>query len=207
VDLRWTASTDNTSVAGYRILRNGLAVASVGSSVLTYSDTSVAAGGTYRYSVQAFDAARNASAASNSVPVTTPVAPAPVGCSPGVNVFTGCYFNNTDLASTPVLVRTDSKIEFDWTFTTPDRSLPFGNYSVRWQGNFSFQEGDHTFYASASDGMRIYVDGTLILDRWRDQPVYSYTIRRPMTAGVHLITVEYYQRTGTAIARLSWQKN
>jgi hypothetical protein len=106
-----------------------------------------------------------------------------------------------------VLIRTDNQIDFDWRFTSPDKSLPERNYSIRWQGSFAFEAGEYTFSATTSDGMRIYIDGSLILDRWRDQPEFSYTIRRLLPAGKHLITVEYYQRTGAPKARLAWKKN
>jgi hypothetical protein len=47
----------------------------------------------------------------------------------------------------------------------------------------------------------------LILDRWRDQPAYMFNIRRTLTAGQHLVTVEYYERTGLPVVDVSWQKN
>jgi hypothetical protein len=207
VEIRWAAGADNVGVTGYKVLRDGAALASVGASVLSYTDSSAAAGTTYRYAVQAFDAAGNHSAPGTPVSVTTPAAPAPSGCTPAINAFTGCYYPNIELSGNPVLIRTDNQIDFNWMYTSPDKSLPERNYSVRWQGSFTFEAGDYTFSATTSDGMRIYIDGSLILDRWRDQPEYSYTIRRLLPAGTHLVTVEYYQRTGAPRARVSWKKN
>jgi hypothetical protein len=208
VDLTWTASTDNVGVTGYQIQRNGSPLQSVGASVLAYSDSGAAANTTSTYSVRAFDAAGNYSGTSNGVPVTTPASPVAASCpAPATEAFTGCYYNNTDLAGTPALVRTDSRINFDWWYTSPASSVSKVNFSVRWQGNFFFTQGTYTFLAMASDGMRIWIDGNLILDRWRDQPVYNYTLRPTLTQGNHLVTVEYYERTGTGTAWLSWQKN
>jgi uncharacterized repeat protein (TIGR01451 family) len=69
VTVSWTASTDNVSVAGYRVLRNG---AQVGTSVqTTYTDTGVSPSTTYIYTVVAYDAANNASAPSQGLSVTT----------------------------------------------------------------------------------------------------------------------------------------
>jgi cellulose 1,4-beta-cellobiosidase len=73
VDLSWAASTDNIGVAGYTVRRDGAVVATV-SSGTTYSDTKAAPGTTYQYSVTAFDAAGNTSAARLAAPVTTPTA-------------------------------------------------------------------------------------------------------------------------------------
>jgi chitodextrinase len=205
VNLTWMASTDNVGVAGYRVSRNGSQIATVSASSLSYRDESAVPDTTYTYTVRAFDAAGNQSALSNTAIARTPPAPVASSCSPGVNTFTGCYYAGLELDGTPTLIRTDSVINFDWTFTKPDPRLP-AQYSVRWEGTFTFEEGMHTFYATASDGVRLYIDGILVLDRWRDQPVYTFAVRRHVTAGAHLMTMEYYQRTGTANAALTWRK-
>lgn len=73
VSIRWTASTDNTAVTGYRIYRNG---AQIGTSTsTTFNDVNVLPTRTYSYTVRAFDAANNVSAISRALSVTTPVAP------------------------------------------------------------------------------------------------------------------------------------
>lgn len=208
VDLAWSASTDNVGVAGYQIVRNGSPLANVGGSSLTYTDSTVTAGTAYAYTIRAFDAAGNYSGPSNSAAVTTPAPPVSSTCpGPAQDAFTGCYYNSIDLSGTPALVRTDGQINFDWTFTSPDKSVPGPAYSIRWQGSFQFDGGAYTFTAMASDGIRLYIDGGLVLDRWRDQPIYFYTVRPALTAGRHLITMEYYERTGTPSAHLTWQNN
>ncbi|MCD1260402.1 discoidin domain-containing protein [Paenibacillus athensensis] len=70
VSLSWTASTDNVGVSGYDIYRNGTQVGT--SATTSYNDTGLAAATSYSYYVKARDAAGNASAASNTVSVTTP---------------------------------------------------------------------------------------------------------------------------------------
>jgi hypothetical protein len=67
ISLSWKAATDNVGVTGYEVWRNGSKVASTAAT--SYSET--LASGTYTYSVIAYDAAGNRSAASNSVSVTT----------------------------------------------------------------------------------------------------------------------------------------
>jgi chitodextrinase len=69
VGLSWTASTDNVGVAGYDILRNGVAVAT--STTTTYTDAGLAADTSYSYSVRARDLADNLSAASAAITVQT----------------------------------------------------------------------------------------------------------------------------------------
>jgi chitodextrinase len=72
VALSWNASSDNVGVAGYTVYRNGAALATVGGSTLSYTDTAVSSVTQYTYAVDAFDAAGNHSAQSASVSLTTP---------------------------------------------------------------------------------------------------------------------------------------
>jgi cellulose 1,4-beta-cellobiosidase len=76
VALTWTASTDNVGVAGYRVYRGGALVGTVTSPGFT--DGGLTAGTTYSYSVVAYDAAGNASAAATAGATT----PAPNDTSP-----------------------------------------------------------------------------------------------------------------------------
>jgi hypothetical protein len=71
VDVSWSASTDDVGVAGYRVRRDGTEIATVASGT-SYSDTTASPGTTATYSVSAFDAAGNTSAATSAPPVTTP---------------------------------------------------------------------------------------------------------------------------------------
>jgi chitodextrinase len=74
INLSWTASTDNVGVTGYRVYRAGTLLATVGA-VTAYQDTGLSASTSYSYTVQAVDAAGNASAQSASVSATTQAAP------------------------------------------------------------------------------------------------------------------------------------
>jgi len=74
VSLTWSASTDDVGVTGYRVVRDGATIATVGGTTTSYGDTSVAASTTYTYVVRAFDAAGNTSDVSNTASATTPPA-------------------------------------------------------------------------------------------------------------------------------------
>ena len=211
IDLLWTASSDNTGVTGYQVIRNGVMISSVPGATLVYVDNSVAAGSTYAYSVAAYDAAGNVSSPSASLQVTTPNGPPPVVTStcpaPASGAFTGCYYPNTTLSGNPTLVRTDNQVNFDWANGTPDRSLTPLNFSATWQGQFTFAPGTYVFTIITSDGMRVSIDGNSILDEWRDQSPMIYTVTQSVSQGTHLISIQYYERTGGATAHVSWTLN
>jgi hypothetical protein len=122
-----------------------------------------------------------------------------------VGAFTGCYYNNVTMTGNPAMVRTDNQINFDWGAGTPGPAITSYDFSARWQGYFTFTQGVHSFTATASDGMRLYIDGNLLLDRWRDQAATMYTVSQSLSAGTHLVTVEYYEHTGWPTAHLTWQ--
>ncbi|GEM_PF-6113247 len=67
VSLSWTASTDNVGIAGYRIIRNSIQVATTTGTGTTYTDNGLASSTTYTYQVGAYDAALNLSGLSGSV--------------------------------------------------------------------------------------------------------------------------------------------
>ncbi len=71
VNLSWTASTDNESVAGYKIYRGGSYLGS--STTTSYSDTTVdGLHSSYSYTVLAYDPTGNQSAQSSAITVTMP---------------------------------------------------------------------------------------------------------------------------------------
>jgi hypothetical protein len=203
VDLVWIAGSSNPT--GYQIIRNGALVTTINSSLLGFADTGLSANSTYSYVIKAVDAAGNQSSASNAISVTTPSAAPVTACAgPATNAFTGCYYNNTDLSGNPALVRTDNQINFNWGSGSPGGGVTPQNFSVRWQGIFGFNPGTYTFTLTMSDGFRFYIDGVPLRAAWRDEGPSMFTFTQTLSQGNHLITVEYYESTGTAQANLSW---
>ena len=70
VALSWNASTDNSAVSGYRVVRDGSQIAFATTN--SYTDTTVSDDNEYRYTVQAVDVAGNASGASAPFDAHTP---------------------------------------------------------------------------------------------------------------------------------------
>lgn len=70
VQLKWSAAVDNLGVTGYDILRDGQVIGSAAADTLSYTDTGLVAGVTYRYTVRARDAQGNLSPASAVISVS-----------------------------------------------------------------------------------------------------------------------------------------
>ena len=74
VSLQWTVATDNVGVTGYDVLRGGSVVGTTAGT--SFTDTGLASGTQFAYTVRARDAAGNLGPASNEVQATTkPAAP------------------------------------------------------------------------------------------------------------------------------------
>jgi LmbE family N-acetylglucosaminyl deacetylase len=137
--------------------------------------------------------------------VTPTVTPTPTAtATPGSNSFTGQYFSNQNLTGSPTLTRNDLSVNFDWGSNAPDPSLPKDNFSVRWTDNQTFPAGTYNFSVTADDGVRLFLDGNAIINKWIDQPATIYTTNVSLTSGQHSIVMEYYDNTQNAVAKLSW---
>jgi hypothetical protein len=117
----------------------------------------------------------------------------------------GEYFDNRWLGGAPVLTRSDKFIDFYWGYGSPDVRIPPDNFSVSWTRTVDFEPGLYRFTTTTDDGVRLWVGGQVVIDRWRDQWVQSHsgTIYLSGEAVVHM---ETYEHTGVAVARLRWTR-
>ncbi|MBK8051246.1 MAG: LysM peptidoglycan-binding domain-containing protein [Anaerolineales bacterium] len=132
--------------------------------------------------------------------------PQPQPCPPLVGAWTGEYFGNRDLIPPPVYTRQDGAIAFDWGLHGPGGGVPPTNFSVRWSKTEPFDGGTYRFWATVDDGVRIWVDGQLVLDYWRVGPATSVQCDHYLSPGVHTIKVEYFQAEGVAVAYVKYAR-
>jgi beta-glucanase (GH16 family) len=143
--------------------------------------------------------------APNPAPTPTPV-PAPVTCpSAATNAFTACYYDNVNFTN-PQYTRTEASVNNDWGAGSPASAIGADTFSAVYEGKFSFDSGTYNFTATADDGVRLYLDGSKILDDWSDHSARSQSVSKSVTSGTHTVRLEYYENTGDATAKLSWTK-
>jgi len=109
INLSWAASTDNVGVTGYRVYRAGALIATVGA-VTGYQNTGLTASTSYAYTVQAIDAAGNASGQSNAASATTQSGAIPNPMSDSVKPTAPAGLTATAASST--------QINLSWTAST-----------------------------------------------------------------------------------------
>ncbi len=131
--------------------------------------------------------------------------PAPVATQAADPPWAATYFANTDLSGEPVLTRQEAALDHNWGLGSPGEGVPADYFSARWVQSCYFEGGLYRFTTWTDDGVRLWVDGGLLIDSWRPMRGYrSASVR--LTSGTHEIRMEYYEQTGAALARLTWRR-
>jgi hypothetical protein len=125
--------------------------------------------------------------------------------TPNVAGFRGEYFDNMDFTNL-VMVRADSAVNFDWGLGSPDPRMDVNTYSVRWSARIRprFSE-TYTFTTTTDDGVRLWVNGQLLIDHFGDQPATAWSGTIALTANQSYdLVMEYFENGGDASAKLAW---
>jgi len=133
----------------------------------------------------------------------------------------GEYFRNRELSGTPALVRVDPQIGFNWDRGSPtdnllargeagpDEAVPADDFSIRWSGQLlPPASGSYRIEAAANDGVRLYLDGKLLLDHWQDSDrLRADGVDVQLQAGrAYDLRLEYYEAGRDAGVRLAWRQ-
>lgn len=132
--------------------------------------------------------------------------------TPGIK---GEYFNNRELQGEPALVRNETSLNFDWGYGngndqgkmgSPDSTrIRVNHWSARWTGKLlSPGEGNFEIGLAADNGVRLFLDGKLVLDSWVDsRPSKFKTVPFAFSAGRQYdLKVEFYENMGSASCRM-----
>jgi len=150
-------------------------------------------------------------------PTATPTAtytPTPLPCAvPGGNGLLArfyAYFGDqtTNAFTNLVYTRTDPEVNFNWGTNSPQPgSVPVDNFRVQWTGQvYPPYPGEYQFFTWSDDGVRLYIDGNLIINNWTNHgSTQNYSGNQNLSCGAHNIELEFYENTGNAVIRLGWQ--
>ncbi len=139
-----------------------------------------------------------------NVPVVQPPPLPPPTPAPPVVItdWKGEYFNNRNLQGQPALVRNDPDLNFNWGTGSPGPEVTPGNFSARWTITRDVPAGTYRFSFWVSDGVRLWVDNSQLLNGWQEGPVRNYVVDVELAQGSHSVRVEYFQATGPAVIQL-----
>jgi beta-glucosidase len=117
----------------------------------------------------------------------------------------GEYFSNMTLSGEPVLTRIDSVVDFSFGTFRPAPGIPEDKFSIRWKGKIIPPETIDQIGVTNDDGARLYLDGKLIIDDWRDHGETANKAEVELQAGKEYeIVLEFYDNAFNADAKLTW---
>lgn len=117
------------------------------------------------------------------------------------------YWANMSLSGDPVLTREEENLNYNWGAGSPHDLVPDDGFSARWLRYISVTPGTYRFSVTSDDGVRLWVDDELILDMWYDHAAETRFVDHYLSAGHHLVRVEYYENTGLATVQVSWVRS
>ena len=194
----FTVTATGTSPVTYQWQKNGANVSGATAATMNIPNAQLSDAGFYTVTVT------NPGGSVTSQPAQLIITSTAVAAGTGSGLQ-GSYYDNLDFTSLK-LVRTDPTVNFNWGAGSPDASIANTSYSARWNGQVQPRYGQtYTFYTTTDDGVRLWVNGVLLIDKWLDEPPTEWSGAIALNAGQKYdIQMDYYQNQGGAAASLSW---
>jgi hypothetical protein len=183
----------------------GNAAGTSGGTISFYDTDGVVTGQNYVYRVRARNADNVDSANSNEA--TTVLAGLKATYIDSTSPFASRGFYNDVSNTTDPLVRGEPNVDVDWGTGSPATSIGVDTFEANFEGQIQIDTaGSYTFYGTSDDGIRVFVDGQLVVDAWVDRgPTETAGTPIDLTAGKHEIRVQYYENGGGAMVRLGYE--
>lgn len=113
--------------------------------------------------------------------------------------WTATYFNCSDLNCPSVATQTGiNGINFNYGTGNPVTGVGADNFTIRFESVQQFQAGTYEFVISYDDGMRLFIDNVLVLDRFVPAGLRTDRVQQTLTAGPHTLKIEYLELTNEA---------
>jgi hypothetical protein len=181
-----------------------------GTTVDVAAPVTLRAGQRYALDIEYYDRSGPAEAglrwAYSGVPAT-PVPKSHLFPPPGSGL-SGAYFTDRNLTGPAVFHRIE-EVDFAWANGTPAPGvIPTDGFSARWTGEVEAPvTGDFVFTTVRDDGIRLWIDGRLLIDAFGLHPrQVDDAAPIKLTAGQrYAVKLEYFEGTGAAEARLLWR--
>jgi len=124
-----------------------------------------------------------------------------------VGALQGDYFADKTLARR-VARRSDAAVDFDWGLEAPLPEVPADHFSVRWTGRLRAPEtGEYELSTVADDGVRLWLDGKLLIDDWTQHAPEYHAGRVSLEAGKpYDLKLEYFDEILGASVKLRWTR-
>lgn len=123
-----------------------------------------------------------------------------VGDSDIIPIWKAEYFDNKDLAGTPThtdgFINITGNISQNWGSDAPP-NIPVDQFSARYKTQQYLNPGIYKINLNSDDGVRVWINNELIIDRWVDQ-AGTYSDYFSSSGGYYPVTIEYKENMGEA---------
>lgn len=132
----------------------------------------------------------------------------------GLVGLSASWYTNATLTGAPMYYATgsgDPKGGLLWSVGSNSMppGIPAGAWSARFTGEIQLPDaGTYSIGAYESDGVRIWIDDTLLVDSWTDKAATSTyaTYANSVAGSVHRVRVDYYNSHGTGLLNFNWAR-
>ena len=120
--------------------------------------------------------------------------------------LTVTYYNNTTMSGDAAATDKASAIDFDWANGSPADGVKADNFSAVFEGKFKPAE-DCYIGGVVDDGVRIWVDGKLVVNKWTGGWLVSYMDMTNLLKAGQTYTLKFAFREGSggAVCRMVYE--
>jgi len=124
--------------------------------------------------------------------------------------WTGTFYNSVDFSGTGVQVSGINGLNFNWGTGAPNVNgtnvpgIGADNFSARFTSTQNLTPGQYNFVVSSDDGVRVYVNGAVVLDKFIGRALTTDTVSVAVTTTPVNLTVEYFEGVDQAILQVQW---
>ncbi|MBE0690206.1 MAG: SH3 domain-containing protein [Anaerolineae bacterium] len=122
----------------------------------------------------------------------------PVNVPINTSAWTVQYYSNPNLLGDPAAILTESAPGRDWGTGSPLASIPADNWSARWTSTQNLNAGQYQISVRADDGVRVYVNGGLIINQFGTATGDTYSTSLNLPQGNNNFVIEYVEYGGLA---------
>jgi uncharacterized membrane protein YgcG len=123
------------------------------------------------------------------------------------NGLSGHYYNNTNLTDL-IIRRQDGPVDFNWERNKPIDGVDPETFSVSWKGFLRTDvEGEYDIYTTSDDGVRLWIDGDLIINDWSIHGSTENLGEKYLEKGYHTFRLDYFDETLEADIILEYESS
>ncbi len=108
------------------------------------------------------------------------------------------YYNNASLAGDPVAIQSVPSPSFNYGSGSPLPSVPADNWTARFTSVQNLSGGTYNLSVAVDDGVRVYVNGSLVINQFGAATGQTITAQLNLPAGANNFQVEYLEFGGNA---------